>query len=265
MRRSFTGLLAVGALATTATAADLDYTYLQAGFGKTDADESASVVNPKKDFVGDVATDDESGFYLGGSWQFADRWLVFAHYSEASQDASLKGTGDDGIGGTAEVSRDGDVDLNRFRAGVGYVMPMSERWDLYGRLSLDYIEADSVGFPSIPPRPEVPADPDAEPPVAGRPAVPGVPGVPGNDEDDIGFGAQLGARVALWRRLDGEVWVRYTSVGDLSFKDDYSGDFDDDILGGVELHWLIGNRFGLEATYEYGEITTWSVGARFHL
>ena len=253
MRRSFAGLLTAGVLATSASAADLDYTYLQAGFGKTDADESAAVVNPKKDFVGDVATDDESGFYLGGSWQFTDRWLVFAHYAEASQDVSLKGSGDDGLGGTAEVSRDGDFDLNRFRAGVGYIKPMSERWDLYGRLSLDYIEADSVGFPSIPAVKDPP------------PVRPGVPGVSGNDEDDIGFGAQLGARVALWRQLDGEAWVRYSSVGDLSFERDYSADFDDDILGGVELHWLIGNKFGLEATYEYGEITTWSVGARFHL
>ena len=265
MRRSFTGLLAVGVLATTATASDLDYTYLQAGFGKWDADESGSVVNPKKDFVGEVTTDDESGFYLGASWQFADRWLVFAHYSEASQDASLKGMGDDGIGGIADVSRDGDFDLNQLRAGVGYVKPMGERWDLYGRLSIDYIEMDSVGFPSIPPRQAEPPDPDADPPFPGRPAVPGVPGVPGNDEDDVGFGAQIGARMALWRRLDAEAWVRYSSVGDLSIESDYSGDFDDDILGGVELHWLIGNKFGVEGGYEYGEIASWYVGGRFHL
>jgi hypothetical protein len=265
MRRSFAGLLTVGVLATSASAADLDYTYLEAGFGKYDADESGTVANPKKDLIGEVTTDDESGFYLGGSWQFTGRWLVFAHYSEANQDATLKGTGDDGIGGTADVNQDGDFDLNRLRAGVGYVRPMSERWDLYGRLSVDYIQMDSVGFASTPARQAIPPDPDAEPPVEGRPAVPGVPGVPGNDEDDVGFGAQIGARMALWRQLDGEAWVRYSSVGDLSIERDYSGDFDDDLLGGIELHWLIGNRFGVEATYEYGEITTWSVGARFHL
>ena len=43
MRRSFAGLLTVGVLATSASAADLDYTYLEAGFGKVDADESAAV------------------------------------------------------------------------------------------------------------------------------------------------------------------------------------------------------------------------------
>ena len=85
------------------------------------------------------------------------------------------------------------------------------------------------------------------------------------DEDDYGFGAQVGARMALWRRLDGEAWVRYTSVGELGIERDYSGEFDDDILGGVLLHWTIGNRFGLEAGYEFGEITTWNLGARFEL
>jgi hypothetical protein len=246
-----TAALVTLAAAGTAAGSDLSYTYLRGGAAGVDVDTSANVANPKKELVGEVSTDSDTAYYLGASWEIANRWHVFADYQEGGQDVTLKGTGSDGVGGIVDVDRGGDFNLTRFRVGVGYVKPMSQRWDLYGRLSLDYAEADNVGFTSIP------ANADR--------GLPGEPGIPGDDEDDYGFGAEIGARMALWRSLDGTAWVRYTSVGDLGFGEDFSAEFDDDVLGGVQLHWLIGNKFGLEAGYEYGEIATWTVGARFGL
>jgi hypothetical protein len=228
-----------------AVATDLPWTYLEAGYVQVDADASAGVENPKHDLVGEVSTDSDSGFYLGGAWAVAKRWHVFATYEEGSQDAELKGTIPDG-----EFTNDGDLDLIRLRIGVGYTLPMSDRWDLYGRLSFDYSEADSLGFAR---RSALdPSDFD-------------VPGLPGDDADDQGIGAELGLRLDLPSRLDAAAWLRYTSVGELGFERDYSAEFDDDILGGVELHWTIGNKFGIEAGYEYGEISTFNLGARFIL
>ena len=237
MRHSFPSVFAIAATATFlmaggAGASDLSYTYLKGGAVGVDVDQSAGVANPKNGLVGEVSTEDDKGFYLGASWAVRDRWLVFADYQDASQDISLKGTRPGAV-----INSDGDFDLIRLSLGVGYVKPMSESWDLYGRLSFEYAEADSLGFP----------------------------GLPGDDSDDNGFGAQIGARMDLWRRLDGEAYVRYTSVGDMSIERDYSASFDDDVLGGVQLHWSIGNNFGLEAGYEFGEITTWNLGARFEL
>jgi len=237
MRHCFPSVFAIAAAATFlaasgVAASDLSYTYLKGGGVGVDVDQSGSVANPKNGLVGEVSTDNETGYYVGASWAVRDRWLVFADFQDASQDISLIGTRPGAV-----VKSDGDFDLKRLSLGVGYVKPMGESWDLYGRLSFEYAEADSLGFQ----------------------------GLPGDDSDDNGFGTQIGARMALWRRLDGEAWVRYTSVGEMTFERDFSASFDDDFLGGFELHWSIGNNFGLEAGYEIGEITTWNLGARFEL
>jgi hypothetical protein len=228
-----------------AVATDLPWTYLEGGYVAVDADASGRVENPKHDLTGEVSTGDESGFYLGAAWAVAKRWHVFAYYEEASQDVELKGTIPAG-----EITNDGDIDLVLLRVGVGYTLPMSETWDVYGRVSFDYAEADSLGFSRRP---------------ALGPTDLGVPGFPGNDTDDQGVGAELGLRIDLTSRLDAAAWLRYTSVGELGFERDFSAEFDDDILGGVELHWTIGNQFGIEAGYEYGEISTFNLGARFIL
>ena len=231
-----------------ASATDLPWTYLEGGYVSVDADESANVENPKQSLVGEAETDRESGFYLGGAWAVARRWHVFASYEEASQDVDLEGTIPAG-----EITNSDDIDLILLRVGVGYTLPMSERWDVYARLSFDYAEADSLGFGR---RPALdPTNPDEI----------DVPGLPGNDADDQGVGAELGIRVDLISRLDAAAWVRYTSVGDLGFDRDYGAEFDDDVLGGLELHWTIGNQFGIEAGYEYGSISTFNLGARFIL
>jgi hypothetical protein len=232
----------------SATATDLPWTYVEGGYVLVDADESVNVENPKQSLVGEVTTDKDSGFYLGGSWRVAKRWHVFATFEDANQKADLDGTVPEG-----DVSSGGDFDLNRWRLGVGYALPMSERWDLYGRVSLDYSVANGVGFA----RQRV-VDPE-------NPEQIQAPPLPGDDANDTGVGAEIGVRIDLPSRLDGSAWLRYTSVGDLGFDRSYSAEFDSDVLGGVELHWRIGNKFGLEAGYEYGEISTLNLGARFIL
>jgi hypothetical protein len=236
MHHSISGGLAVFAAvlawAAQAAASDLRYTYLEGGWVGVDSDASGNVSNPRNGLTGEVSTDNESGWYVGGSWAVSRRWHVFGQYQDASQDISLRGTRPSGA-----VSEAGNFDLIRIRAGVGYALPMGEGWDLYGRLSYDYTGVDSLGFP----------------------------GLPGDDSDDHGFGAQIGARFALTRRFDVEGWLRYTSVGDPGIQRDLSFEFDDDVLGGAAARWLIGNGFVLEGGYEYGEMKTFNLGARFLL
>ena len=90
-----------------ASAEDFDYTYLWLGYGSLDLDN----VNA-----------DGNGYMLGGSYAVADKIHVFAGYD------------------SAEV--DGNVDVSRLSAGVGYNTTISDALDMFARLSYESVEVD---------------------------------------------------------------------------------------------------------------------------
>ena len=129
--------VALGAPAA-AGAQDLDFTYLEGGV-------FAGFVNDVEEFgtIGntlDLETDSDSGGFIGGAWQFWENMHLFGEYALAGQELEVS----DGID-----TVDGDFDLVRWRAGVGYAYPFSPTLSLYGRLSFDSVELKDVQVPGF--------------------------------------------------------------------------------------------------------------------
>ena len=108
-------IVALLAFSASATAQDLNYTFINATYGNVDFDDS----------ILDV---DGSGFGLAGSVGFTDNFHAFAEYQTAAMDF--------------------DVDLNILEAGIGYNHGLSDTVDIIGRLSYVDVEASAPGVPS---------------------------------------------------------------------------------------------------------------------
>lgn len=209
-----------------AGAQDLSFNYVEGGIVAgfvNDVEESGTITDNGSTL--ELETDSNSGGFIGGAWQFSENLHVFGEYALASQDLEVS----DGID-TVE----GEFDLVRWRAGVGYSYPFSPTMALYGRVSFDNVELKDVKVSGFN------LDIDA---------------------DDDGIGGEVGMLWAPTPAIHLQGHVRYTSVGAITT--DGSGTFDSDTLIGVNGRWYFRPNFALVTGYEFGGITTWNVGVRF--
>lgn len=109
IRRSALAVLALG-FAAGAPAADLSYSYVDAGWAQSDIDDL--------DEKGD-------GFFVRGSVGFAESWFASAGYRQVSFD----------VGGL-------DIDFEAIDVGIGGHMPLSDSVDGVARLSYIDVSAD---------------------------------------------------------------------------------------------------------------------------
>ena len=140
------------ALSASASAQNFDYSYLTLGYANTDFDALDA---------------DGDGFILGGSYAFTNKFHGFASYQAADLDSS---------------SLAGSVDATRMNAGVGYNTTMSDKLDLFARLSYEYIDLDAGS---------------------------------GNSVDDSGLGFGVGLRFAASNQLELDAGIKYVDYGDL--------------------------------------------------
>ena len=146
-------VILVLALSASASAQNFDYTYLTLGYGNTDFDALDA---------------DGNGFSLGGSYAFTDKIHGFAGYENADLDSSFLV---------------GSVDATRINAGVGYNTTMSDKLDMFARLSYEYVDLDGG---------------------AGNGSV-----------DDSGLGFGVGLRYAASPQLELDAGINYVDYGDL--------------------------------------------------
>lgn len=219
--------LALG-LPLAASAQELSFNYIEANYIDVDVDFSDSFTDVDGTFS--LETDSDSGFQIGGAWEVWERIHLFGEYSTASQDLTVSD-------GTQSVT--GDFDVTRYRVGAGYALPISDVMSVYGRMSYDYIEFDDFSFGG---------------------GGGGDVDVSGST-DDSGFGAELGLLWAVMPQLHLQPYVRYTSVGEIN--PERSDTFDSDVPVGAQARWFVTENFAVQAGYEYAEIKSWSVGARF--
>ena len=182
-------LAALGA-SPAAQAQNSSFTYIEGGF-------IAGFVNDVEEAFDDGGTldlesDSGAGGFIGGAWEFRDNFHLFGDYSLAGQELEVSDGTD---------SAEGEYDVVRWRIGVGYDYPLSERTSVYGRLSFDTAELTNFE-------------------VAGFDISGGV------DED--GVGGEVGVLWAATETIDLQGHVRYTSVGEVVT--DGSDIFDSDTL-----------------------------------
>ncbi|MCK7594656.1 outer membrane beta-barrel protein [Pseudomarimonas salicorniae] len=217
--------LALGATAPSG-AQDLGFTYVEGGIiaGFVNDVENSGTINGAGSAL-ELETDAGGGGFIGGAWQFGERFHLFGDYSSTSQDLEVSD-------GSSTV--EGDFDLVRWRIGVGYAYPISDATRFYGRLSFDNAELDNVK-------------------VAGFDLA--------ADLDDDGLGGELGMIWAATPDIQVQGHLRYTSVGEVAGGG--SDAFDSDILVGLNGRWFFRPGIALITGYELGKITTWNVGLRF--
>ena len=100
--------------ATRPTESQFNYTYVEIGYEETDFD------------VGGAGDVDADGLILSGSFELTDEWHVFASY------------------GTFDL--DFGIDLDTWTIGAGYVYPLRNDVDIYGRVLYIDSEADAGPF-----------------------------------------------------------------------------------------------------------------------
>jgi len=219
--------LGLGLLIAGSAAAEISYSYIEADYINVDTNIAARITDTDVDAR--VSTSDDSGFQVGGAWEFYRNVHVFGQYSKAKNDFGISGT----LFG-APLSVSGDFDVIRWRAGLGYAYPISEVLSAYGQLSYDYIELDNIDLSG------------SNSDLSG---------------DDSGVGLQGGLRFAPFEPSELFAYVRYSSVGDVEI--DSSSEFSDDILYGFGGRYFVTDRIGVQIGYEVGQIDTLNVGARF--
>ncbi|MGD8977412.1 MAG: outer membrane beta-barrel protein [Gammaproteobacteria bacterium] len=218
--------LSLGALGAGGASAEVSYSYVEADFINVDSDVSSRIEDV--DTSARLDTDDDYGFRIAGAWQVYGNWHLFGEYSKAKNDISFSGT----VLGT-RINSSGDFDVVRWRAGAGYGYPLNEVVDVYGRLSYDYIEFDSVDLSGV---------------------------SQSLDTDDSGIGGELGLRFKPFEPVELYTYARYTDVGEVDLGSNNS--FDDDTLFGFGARFSFTDMIGVQAGYEVGKIDTWGVGAR---
>ena len=176
--RNRTLALAVAAALVMPLAAQArnDFNYLEANYINVDLDFSDTI--EEDEFIFRGKTDADSGFQVGGSWQFWEQFHLFGEYSDASQDFTLSADG---------MDFKGDFDVIRWRIGVGYAMELSPEFTVYGRVSYDHAELGSLK----------------------------IEGLDLGDVDDDGLGGELGALWNIGPQFQLQGHVRYSAVGDV--------------------------------------------------
>ena len=133
---------------TRPQSSQFNYSYVEISYDESDFDVGA----------GDI---DGDGLTLSGSYEINDDWHAFASY------------------GTADL--DFGIDIDTLALGAGYVFPLQDDVDLYGRVL--YINTDVD-----------------------------VPG--GGDSDEDGLGLQFRARMLVADDLEVEGGIQYIDVGE---------------------------------------------------
>lgn len=228
-------LVAIMAAASPLYAADIDFNYVDVNAGIYDLDFDESV----SDGVDSVAleSDTDTTFSASGAWQpyqgsvgWFTRMHVFAFASTAKNDldAALSS-------GSVTTDVSGDLEIIQARVGFGYHQPFGDNFNVYGRITWDYIELKDVDIG------------DAEV----------------DDVDESGVGVETGARWLLTDSLELQAYLRWSEDAGVDVKDAETLTTDDVLLGGVAARWYFSNRWAVQVGGEFGDTAVYGGGIRF--
>lgn len=237
-------LMATAAVSLPAAAANLDYTYVEAGFVQTRVDGLGEL----------TGSDNLNGWGANASFGLPNGVILFGGYGAQSRDVSIV---DSGIDGNV------DLDLSNWRVGAGYAFPVGERADWVTKLAYESptldIDADGTYDDGTGPVPVT---------------------INGSAEANA-WTLETGIRGRLTERLDGYLGAGYVrmddpSIGDIQVDGDVieGGTVDLDDLGAdrSEAFGVVGAHFELGAGWGVvgqamvsSDLTQYFVGLRASL
>ena len=207
MKRSLLTLTLLAALPFAAAAQDssgLNYNYVEGGYVATNLDNDN----------GDI---DADGFGGNASVALSDNFHLFGGFSTQDTD-------------TFELLEGGNrvnTDINQWRVGLGYNLPIGASTDLVARAAYEKFEVDDVTIDGQ--RYEI------------------------NDGDD-GYSAEVGVRTAFTDNFEGHAFAGY---------EDYGNDADD-FYGRVGALVKFNRNWGVSGDVKFADgDTMWFVGPRY--
>ena len=229
------GTLLSVALASTAMAQEVRYTWVEMSYVKQNTDIRGTKLTPVPGQTVDVSGVDGSGIKFRASAGTWHNLYMFIDFASTDMDVFAVVTNDMG-----EFPAEPDeFDFTTLRAGLGFRFPigLGRATDLYGEVTYDSINLDFGDFGLLPEELEF-------------------------DTNNKDVGAALGIRAMLSDNFEVRAYGRYTNHGDVGLT---SGEFDADGVYGAGIGWQIVRGFSIVADYESGEFGRWSVGFRLDL
>lgn len=205
MKRSLLALSLLAALPFAASAQQapggLNYNYVEGGYVATNLDHGD----------GDV---DADGFGANGSVALSDNFHLFGGFNQQETDRF-------GFLGTRV-----ETDVNQWRLGVGYNLPIASNTDLVARAAYEKFEVEDITVNGL--------------------------NYDINDGDD-GYSAEVGVRSALGANFEGSLMAGYEDFGDGA----------DDFYGRVGALVKFNQNWGLAGDVKIADgDTQWFVGPR---
>lgn len=228
-------LISLAFVASSLQARDIDFNYVDvnAGIFDLDYDESAA---DGLDSV-NLETDTDTTFYATAAWQpyqgsvgWFTRMHVFAAAGTAKNDldATL-------IAGGITTNTSGDLEVIQARVGVGYHQPFGANFNVYGRVTWDYIELKDIEL--------------------GNASV--------ADVDESGVGVETGARWLFADNFEAQAYLRWSEDGSIDGDSVDALKTDDVLLGGIAGRWYFAQNWALQLSGEFGDTAVYGGGIRF--
>ena len=219
--------LSLVCLSTVSGAQEVNYSWLDLSYMGQNFERTGSQV-PVPGQTVDINGTDGNGVRFRGSFELSKYLYTFVDYGSTDIDVAAVVTNDQGV-----FPADDKFDYTTIRGGLGVRFPVAFSADAYAEVSYDSLDLDLGSF-----------------------------ALENFDMDDKGIGGSVGLRSMLTDDLEVRAYARFTDVGDANFD---TKEFDSDTLFGVGIGWEMVRGLSLQADYESGEFSAWSLGFRLDL
>ena len=227
------GTLLSAALASTAMAQEVRYSWVDMSYMSQNADIAGTKPTPVPGQTVDVKGVDGSGIRFRASAGTWHNLYTFIDFASTDMDVFAVVI----VDGVEFPADPDEFDYTAVRLGLGYRYPLKfgRDTDLYAEVTYDSIDLDFGIFAQ-----------DQEE----------------FDTDNKDLGGAFGIRAMVNDELELRAFGRYTNHGNVDLT---SGEFDADSVYGVGFAWQFIRGFSIVAEYESGEFGSWSVGFRLDL
>lgn len=223
----FAVILAVIALSANAGAQEVRYSWLDLSYMAQDVDRMGSQV-PVPGQTVDVHAKDGGGVRFRGSLGLWKNMYMFVDYGSTDIDIAAIVTNSQGA-----FPAEDRFDYTTIRGGIGLRIPLAFSTDVYAEASYDSLDMDHGSF-----------------------------ALENFDMSEKDIGATLGIRHMFNDDFEVRAYGRFTSVGDVDLN---TLAFDSDTLFGAGFGWQLVRGVSIQADYESGEFSSWSIGFRLGL
>ncbi len=219
-------LLLLG-LSAVSGAQEVRYSWLDLSYMNQNFERTGSQV-PVAGQTVDVDGTDGNGVRFRGSLELSKYFYTFVDYGSTDINVSAVVTNDQGV-----FPAEDKFDYTTIRGGLGIRVPVAFSADAYAEVSYDSLDLDLGSF-----------------------------ALENFDMGEKGIGGTVGLRSMLNDDLEVRAFARFTNVGDANLD---TREFDSDTLFGIGIGWELVRGLSIQADYESGEFSSWSVGFRLDL